>query len=51
MRATVLGVVSRGIECAGFNSPGIYTSVVKALDWIKGVIAKESKEGGVCPAK
>ena len=51
MRATVLGVVSRGIECAGFNSPGIYTSVVKALDWIKGVIAKESKEGGLCPTK
>ena len=25
VRATQLGVVARGSECAGFNQPGIYT--------------------------
>ena len=48
-RATVLGVESRGVVCAGFNSPGIYGSVVKAYDWIKEVLTKESKEGELCP--
>ena len=49
-RATILGVVSRGIGCASFNSPAIYGSVVKAYDWIKDTLTKESKEGGLCPA-
>ena len=49
-RATLLGVVSRGIGCASFNSPAIYGSVVKAYDWIKETLTKESKAGGLCPA-
>ena len=44
-----MGVVSRGVVCAGFNSPGIYGSVVKAYDWIKDTLTKESKEGELCP--
>ena len=51
VRATLLGVVSRGIGCAQFNSPAIYGSVPKAFDWIKDTIAKEmSKEDEACPA-
>ena len=51
VRATLLGVVSRGIGCAQFNSPAIYGSVSKAFDWIKDTIAKEMpKEDEACPA-
>ena len=45
-----MGVVSRGIGCASFNSPAVYGSVVKAYDWIKDVLTKEAKAGGLCPA-
>ena len=34
-KAHVIGVVSRGDDCAGFNQPGIYTEVSKFLDWIE----------------
>ena len=43
-RAHVVGVVSRGDDCAGFNQPGIYTDVSKYLDWIE----KHTKDGS-CP--
>ena len=38
-RATIVGVVSRGGDCAAFNSPGIYTNVQKHLKWIKETIS------------
>ena len=31
-RATVVGVVSRGDDCAAFNRPSIYTNVQKHYD-------------------
>ena len=40
----MVGVVSRGDDCAGFNQPGIYTDVSKYLDWIE----KHTKDGS-CP--
>ena len=42
-RAHMVGVVSRGGECAGFNQPGIYTNLVHAKwnSWVRDAI----KEG------
>ena len=36
-KAVVIGVVSRGGECAGFNQPGIYTNIAhrKWNKWIR----------------
>lgn len=34
-RWTLYGVVSHGAGCGLANFPGIYTDVVKMLDWIK----------------
>lgn len=34
-KAYLVGVVSRGYDCAGFNQPGIYTDVFKYKKWIK----------------
>ena len=42
-RAYLVGVVSRGDDCAGFNQPGIYTDVQKYKDWIL-----EHTEDGSC---
>ena len=51
VRATLLGVASRGVGCGMFNSPAIYGSVSKSFDWIKNTIAKEMpKEDEACPA-
>ena len=33
-KAYLVGVVSRGDDCAGFNQPGIYTDVAKYRKWI-----------------
>ena len=33
-RAYIVGVVSRGNDCAKINQPGIYTDVTKYKDWI-----------------
>ena len=33
-KAYLVGVVSRGDDCAGFNQPGIYTDVYKQRKWI-----------------
>ena len=43
-KAHVIGVVSRGDHCAGFNQPGVYTDVSKYLDWID----NHTKDGS-CP--
>ena len=37
-RATLIGVVSRGMGCAYFNHPGIYTRIKKYLNWIDSII-------------
>ena len=51
IRATLLGVVSRGAKCAEFNSPAVYGSVSKNFDWIKETIGKEmGKDEEACPA-
>ena len=47
-KATQIGVVSRGMICGGFNSPGVYTSVSKILDWIKTVVEKEMEKANYC---
>lgn len=37
-RATLIGVVSRGMGCSFFDHPGIYTRVKKYLNWINDII-------------
>merc|ERR1719370_1255577 len=41
IRATQVGVVSRGDGCAQFNSPAIYVDVGKFYDWISTTVKKE----------
>lgn len=36
----MIGVVSRGFNCASHRLPGIYVRVKKFLDWIKANIAE-----------
>ena len=38
----MVGVVSRGGECAGFNQPGIYTNLVHAKwnSWVQDTITE-----------
>ena len=43
VRATQIGVVSRGHGCAGFNMPGVFGSVNKVLPWIKSTVESELK--------
>lgn len=42
-KAHLVGVVSRGGHCAGFNQPGVYTNLLHKpwLEWIE----QNSKEG------
>jgi len=50
-RATQIGVVTRGLGCAGFNRPAMYGSVKKVFTWIKETVEKNMKEKKFCPAK
>lgn len=43
-KAYLIGVVSRGDDCAGFNQPGIYTDVSKFRNWILETISDGSCE-------
>ena len=43
-RAFVVGIVSRGFNCASHNLPGIYVRVKKILPWIERFMKRE----GVC---
>ena len=51
MKATQIGVVSRGWICGGFNSPGIYSRVSKVVDWIKTMVEEEMEKENYCDAK
>ena len=48
MRATQIGVVSRGLGCAGFNMPAIFASVKMVFPWIKNIVEEEMKEIPFC---
>jgi len=50
VRATQVGVVSRGQGCAIFNSPAIYTDLAKFYDWISTTVKKELAGKKACPA-
>merc|ERR1719430_501888 len=49
VRATQLGVVSRGSWCGQFNLPGLYTRVSKIYDWIKETVEANSDGANLCP--
>ena len=37
-RAFLVGLVSRGKECAGYNKPGIYTRISSYVKWVDNAI-------------
>ncbi len=45
-RAFIVGVVSRGFNCASHNLPGIYVRVKKFLDWIIDVMGVNDGQCG-----
>ena len=51
VRATQIGTMSRGADCAGFNSPAIFGSVKMSFEWIKQVIEEEMEGKGYCQRK
>ena len=51
VRATQIGIVSRGEGCANFNNPGIYTNIMKMYSWIKKTINKHKSSNNLCYAK
>ena len=50
VRATQIGVVSRGKGCAGFNHPAIFGSVKKIWKWIRKIVKKYKTDKNVCRA-
>jgi len=48
IRATQIGVVSRGKDCGVFNTPGFYTRVSKIYDWLKKTIEKNKEDTDFC---
>ena len=51
MKATQIGVLSRGEGCAKFNAPSIMGSVKMSIDWIKKIVQREMEGKGYCPKK
>ena len=51
MRATQIGVVSRGKGCAGFNDPAIFGNVKKIWWWIRKTVRKHKTDKNLCEAK
>ena len=50
--------MSRGLGCAGFNSPAVFASVKKILPWIKETVENDKKKNKkrkslemLCPKK
>jgi len=50
IRATQIGVVSRGKDCGVFQKPGIYTRVSKIYDWLKQTIEENKEDTEMCPS-
>ena len=48
VRATQIGVVSRGMGCASFNVPVISGSVKKSYSWISGIVRKHKSNDDIC---
>ena len=49
MRATQIGILSRGRGCSGFNEPSVFVSVKEMYDWIKAMVAEhKSNDTGLC---
>ena len=51
MRATQIGVVSRGKGCSGINDPAIFGSVKKVYKWIRKIVKKHKTDKNLCEAK
>ena len=48
VRATQIGVVSRGKGCAGFNDPAIFGSVKRIYSWIRSIVRKHKSNDNMC---
>ena len=48
VRATQIGVVSRGKGCAGFNDPAIFGRVKIIYKWIKKIVRKHKTDDNLC---